>query len=50
MESNVESKVTFMRVALRNVEWYVRDIGVVRSESYDNKGNMVGYTELQSIQ
>ncbi len=46
---NVESKFAFMRIAYRTVEWYVKNIGVVRSESYDRKGKMIGHTELQSI-
>jgi hypothetical protein len=50
IEGNVESKVTFMRVAVRTVEWYVRDVGIVRSETYDNKGKLIGYSELQNIQ
>lgn len=50
IESNVESKFAFMRFAVRTVEWYVEDVGVVRSETYDNKNKMLGYTELQSIE
>ena len=47
---NIETKVSFMRFAARTVEWYVEDIGIVRSEMYDNKGKMYGYSELQKIE
>ncbi len=50
IEGNVESKFAFMRVAVRILEWYVEDVGIVRSETYDNKGKMLGYTELQSVE
>lgn len=46
----IESKFGFMRVAFRTMEWYVQDIGIVRSESYDNKDKLLGSTELLSIQ
>ncbi|MEJ2596253.1 MAG: hypothetical protein P8100_14275 [bacterium] len=49
INGNMESKVAFMRVAMKTVQWYVEDIGVVKSESYDNKGKLMGSTELQSI-
>lgn len=50
IEGNVESKIAFMRMAVKTVEWYVEDVGVVRSETFDNKGKMLGYTELQSME
>lgn len=46
----VESKIAFMRFAFKTMEWYVQDIGVIRSESYDKKDNLMGYTELQSVE
>lgn len=46
----VESKIAFMRFAFKTVEWYVQDVGIVRSESYDKKDNLMGYTELQNIE
>lgn len=45
----VESKISFMRFAFKTIEWYVKDLGVVRSETYDKKDNLMGSTELQSI-
>lgn len=46
----VESKIAFMRFAFKTIEWYVHGIGAVRSETYDKKNNLMGSTELQSIE
>lgn len=46
----VESKFAFIRVAVKTIEWYVPDLGVVRSESYDNKENLLSYSELTKIE
>lgn len=46
----IETKFAFMRFAYQSIKWYVPDLGIVRSESHDNKGNMIGYTELIKIQ
>jgi hypothetical protein len=31
------------------VEWFAEDVGMVRSESYNNGGKMVGYSELTTL-
>ena len=49
INGNIESKFGFMRVAFKTVEWYVENVGVVKSEYYDNKGKLMGSGELQSI-
>ena len=49
INGNIESKFGFMRVAFKTVEWYVEDVGIVKSEYYDNKGKLMGSGELQSI-
>lgn len=46
----IESKIAFMRFAYGTTEWYVQNLGVVRSETYDKKKNLMGYSELQSIE
>jgi len=33
-----------------NVEWYAKNVGVVRSESYNKKGKLTGYTLLTGYQ
>ncbi len=42
-ESNVKS---VMSMTTRSVEWIAKDVGVVRSETYDKKGNLEGYSVL----
>ncbi len=46
----METKFAFMRFAFKSIEWYVPDLGIVRSESYDNKDKLLGYTELLKIE
>jgi hypothetical protein len=50
IDGNIESKISFMRFAFRVFEWYVEGVGIVRSETYDDKERFVGSTELQSIE
>lgn len=45
---NVDSKVGFS-VSLKGVEWISKNVGVVRSESYNSKGKSQGYTLLTSL-
>jgi len=33
----------------KGVEWYVKDIGVVRSESLNKKGKLQSYREITKI-
>ncbi len=46
----METKFAFMRFAYKLIEWYVPGLGVVKSESYDNKNRKLGYTELIKIE
>jgi hypothetical protein len=43
------TKAGFVRVDLSGIEWYNKDYGTLRSESYDNKGNLTGYSVLESV-
>lgn len=43
------TKMAFIKTEGRTVEWYARDIGVVRSESYDKKGKITSIHELMYI-
>lgn len=45
---NVDSKTVFS-VSAKGVEWVAKNVGVVRSESYNSKGKLQGYTLLTSI-
>jgi hypothetical protein len=45
---DTESKIQFSAKG-KGADWYARDIGLVRSESYTSKGKLMGYTVLQSL-
>ena len=39
-----------MTVKAHSVDWYARGVGVVRTESYNKKGKLTGYTELTRLE
>lgn len=43
------SEVMFMKTKTKVVEWYALNIGLVRSETYNDKGKMLGFNVLSSI-
>lgn len=45
---NLDTKVG-LSMNLKGVEWVSKNVGVVRSESYNSKGKLQGYTLLTSI-
>lgn len=45
---DVETKMMF-KVQSKGVEWIAKEVGVVRSESYDSKGKLMGYSVLSAI-
>ena len=49
LEYDSLSKVTIVKVQTRAKEWYVKGIGVVKSELYNNKGALGSYKELTAI-
>lgn len=46
---NFESKFGIINVKGTGVEWYYNDAMVVKSESYNKKGKLIGYHELTGI-
>ena len=46
---DAHSQMGFVKVNLTGVEWYNHEVGTIRSESYDKKGKLSGYTILESI-
>lgn len=46
---DIQTKIAFMNVKASSAEWYAEDAGVVRSESFNKKGKLTGYTELVEI-
>ena len=43
------SQFGFTKATISMVEWFNTDVGTVRSESYNKKGKLTGYSELQEI-
>jgi hypothetical protein len=48
MTSTIESKTMFSIVA-RSADWMAKNVGSVRTESYDKDGKLMGYTVLTSV-
>jgi hypothetical protein len=46
---DIHTEMGFVKMNMSSVEWYSRDVGPVRSESYDKKGKLASYTVLESI-
>ncbi|AXT59434.1 hypothetical protein D1816_03400 [Aquimarina sp. AD10] len=44
-----ESKFGILNIRGSGVEWYYNDVMVVRSESYNKKGKLIGYHELTKV-
>jgi AAA15 family ATPase/GTPase len=44
---DAESKMIFT-VRTKGVEWYAKDVGLVKSETYSSKDKLMGYTVLNS--
>ena len=49
ISEDIQSKTGFMNMTLHNVVWIKKDIGTIRSESYNKKGKLDGITELVKI-
>ncbi len=47
--SQVVKTKTIMKVEASSKEWYSPGVGVVRTESYNRKGKMTGYSELTAF-
>lgn len=49
ISSTIETKAGFVTVKSKTIDWYVEGVGVVRTETYDKKDKLTGYTVLNSI-
>lgn len=49
LSEDVQSKTGFVKVLMHNVMWISKDIGTIRSESYNKKGKLTGITQLVKI-
>jgi hypothetical protein len=49
IESEVSTKVLLKPVKTKTTSWYAKNIGVVKTEAYDNKGKLQSVQELISL-
>ena len=49
LTQNIEMKMMFTVLA-KSIEFFSKEFGLVRSESYDSKGKLTGYTVLSKIE
>lgn len=47
--SDFQTKLGFIKAKGSGIEWYADGIGMVRSESYNKKGKLVGYSVLTGL-
>ncbi|MEL6657891.1 MAG: hypothetical protein AAFP77_07375 [Bacteroidota bacterium] len=47
--SQVVKTKTIMKIEVSSKEWYAPGVGIVRTESYNRKGKMTGYSELTAL-
>ena len=45
ISQTIETKA-IMKIVAKSKEWYAKDVGVVKSESYNKKGKLTGYSIL----
>jgi hypothetical protein len=50
LSCEVNSTVMGMKVNTKNTDWYAKGVGIVKTESFDKKGNLQSRTELIEIQ
>lgn len=50
ISSDIVSKTGFITINMKSVQWMVVGLGAVRSESYNKKGSLVGYTVISSVE
>jgi hypothetical protein len=46
---DVESKFGFIKSKSQGAEWYARNVGLVKSETYDKKGKLESYTLITAM-
>lgn len=49
LTQNISTKL-IVGIKVSSKEWYAEGIGMVRSESYNKKGKMMGYSELTKVE
>ena len=49
LTQNINTKM-MVKMKNKSKEWYAEDVGMVRSESYNKRGKLVGYSELTKME
>ncbi len=44
-----EVKTMMIKIKTKSIDWYAQDVGLVRSEYYNKKGKLTGYSELTKL-
>lgn len=44
------SKTGFITIQMQSVQWMVKDLGAVRTETYNKKGKLVGYSVISEVE
>lgn len=50
ISSDYTSKTGFMTTNMKSIQWMVTEIGAVRTETYDKKDKLLGYTVVSKIE
>jgi len=50
ISSDITSKTGFMTMNFKSVQWIVKNLGVIRNESYNKKGNLNSYSIVSKIE
>jgi hypothetical protein len=50
ISSDLTSKTGFMTMNMKSISWMVTGVGAVRTETYDKKGKLMGYSVISKIE
>lgn len=50
ISSDITSKTGFMTINMKSVQWMVIGLGAVRSETYNKKGSLMGYSVISAVE
>ncbi|MDN5203395.1 hypothetical protein QQ008_18555 [Fulvivirgaceae bacterium BMA10] len=49
ISENIDSQIMIAKVKAKSVAWYSKDVGTVKTESYNKKGKLMGYSVLTNF-
>ncbi|PLX07796.1 MAG: hypothetical protein C0596_09355 [Marinilabiliales bacterium] len=50
INQTIISKTGFITIQMQSIQWMVKGIGAVRTETYNKKGKLVGYSIVKSVE